>query len=515
MAVRLVQQYTTLLSSIPRSGETTLLRELELVSQSEALEQAAPAVCGAPWPAAPEQQPSPLDVKLVEQATRTPDAVAVVDGDITLTYAELVSRADALAAVLRGSCGVANGEMVGVYTARSARMVVAMLGVMMSGGAYVPLDPEHPVKRIADVLKTTKMRTVVTGPDDWVGAVADIDTVVPVLLVGEWISVDDTAGNRSAADTAAWEEPASARDASAVAAVLFTSGTTGKPKGVEILHRAIVSLIDWMTSEFSLDASVRYLQSTTCTFDLSLPEIFLPLTCGGRTVLARPGGLAEMDYLAGLITTSKITVVGMVPSMLAMLLEEHRVPHTVQHVFACGETLAPHVCRAFFNAATPSTKLWNLYGPTESAIYSHCTEVTVADVEERAISIGRPIAGRQSFVLDDSGQMVPWGAIGQLHIAGIGLSRGYCGSSDLTADTPLMEAGVDSLAATELSGRLQSELGVRLSRTLLFEHPSASAICEKCLQTTASLSGCAAFAAVLIRPAMSPCAACGVEWVEE
>jgi amino acid adenylation domain-containing protein len=218
-----------------------------------------------------------------------------------------------------------------------------------------------------------------------------------------------------------------------LAYVIYTSGSTGRPKGVLCVHGGLSNRMAWMQQSHPLNPDDRMLHRTSCVFDLSLSEILWPLANGARIVLARPGGHRDLRYLTGLMVAREVTVSHFVSSMLAASLEESELAecHRLRLVTSGGDTLAPEVRRRFFERL-PGVKLRNNYGPTEASITA--SSWACAADQEGAVPIGRPIPNTRAYVLDASGEPVPEGVPGELHLAGAGLARGYLGRADLTAE---------------------------------------------------------------------------------
>jgi amino acid adenylation domain-containing protein/FkbM family methyltransferase len=355
------------------------------------------------------------------QVRRTPEGVALVCGDLRLSYRDLNTRANQLAWHLR-AFGVAAEARVGVLMERSLEMVVALLGILKAGGAYVPLDPEFPAARL-DEMKRSAGLTVLLSQSHLAAQAADRERPV-VFLDTDWEIVA--------------REPAQGlglpTDPLQAAYVIYTSGSTGAPKGAINTHGAVVNRLAWMQDAYGLRAHDRVLQKTPFTFDVSVWEFFWPLAVGACLTLARPGGHRDPAYLVELIATEGITTLHFVPSMLQVFLEEPGVARctSLQRVFASGEALPFELEQRFF--ARLPVALYNLYGPTEAAI-----DVTHKTGSRRSgppvVPIGRPIGNLAIHLLDLASELpVACGAVGELWISGAGLARGYLGRPDLTAD---------------------------------------------------------------------------------
>ena len=357
--------------------------------------------------------------ELVEaQCARTPDAVAVVFEDASLTYRELNTQADAVAYRLT-ELGVGPESLVAVCAERSLALPVALLGVLKSGAAYLPLDPEYPPDRIAFMLS---------------------DTAVPALLAQRSLlnQLPDSAATVLHLDDAAtWPAPPPGWRAPRgdLAYAIYTSGSTGRPKGVLNSHRGIVNRLDWMQRRYQLTADDVVLQKTPAGFDVSVWEFFWPLLAGARLVLARPGGHKDAGYLRDLIRSAGVTTAHFVPSMLGVFLAEEGVEQCreLRRILCSGEELPADL--ALRCLATLPAELHNLYGPTEAAIDVsawQCTPQALAGAAR--VPIGLPIQNLALHILDPGMRPVPVGVPGELFLGGVGLARGYLHRPALTAE---------------------------------------------------------------------------------
>jgi amino acid adenylation domain-containing protein len=428
-AARLSGQLCRLLEGAAREPGQRL-SELPLLSAAEAHQVVAE------WNDAAAVYPGAgrcLHELIAEQATRRPQAPAVVAPEGCLSYGELAAAAGRLARELRG-LGVGADRTVAVCAERSLEMIVGLLAVLAAGGAYVPLDPDFPRERLAFMLADCEAAVLLVqrrlcerlGP-------------LPAGLTVEHL--DGAAGlRRGGAGDAAGVESATLAplpgDPAALAYVIYTSGSTGRPKGAMNAHRAVVNRLLWAQQTYGLTAADRVLQKTPISFDVSVWELFWPLTAGATLVLARPGGHQDPAYLARLIAEQRITTLHFVPSMLHAFLDGPGGPGAtataVRQVFTSGEALAGELarrCQARFAGAA----LHNLYGPTEAAV-----EVTAWRCEPAArrpaVPIGRPIGNARIHLLDAALRPVPIGVAGELYIGGLPPARGYFRRPELTAE---------------------------------------------------------------------------------
>ncbi|MEC3919456.1 non-ribosomal peptide synthase/polyketide synthase [Nocardia sp. CDC160] len=357
------------------------------------------------------------------QAARTPKARALVFGDTELTYAELSERANRLARHLIAS-GVGPESLVVLAMARSVELVVAMYAVLRAGGAYVPVDPAHPVERVGHILTTADPRVVLTTRRD--GFVLPETVDVPLHHLDELDLAGYSAGKIGDRERRAVLHP------DHPAYVLFTSGSTGQPKGVAVTHRAIANQLAWMQAEYGVQARDVYLQKTATTFDVSLWGYFLPLRAGATLVVATPDGHRDPRYIAETIAAHGVTLTDFVPSMLAVFAAHARAGEldSLREVFVIGEALPPETVTAFW--AVSDAGVHNLYGPTEAAVSVTFREAHRSDV--LTVPIGEPEWNSQVFVLDSRLHPVAIGVPGELYLAGVQLARGYHGRVDLTSD---------------------------------------------------------------------------------
>jgi amino acid adenylation domain-containing protein len=373
------------------------------------------------------------------QAARTPQAAAVISEDGTLSYAELNQAANQVARLLAAR-GIGPEQMVAVSVERSARLPVALLGVLKAGAAYLPVDPGYPQARIAYILADARPAALITttGVQATPGLAAD--PAGPSAGPGGGparIVMDDPDTARQLArlpatdDLASHEQTRPLRPAHP-AYVSYTSGSTGKPKGVIVPHAGVVNRLAWMSGEYGLDAGDRVLHKAPFGFDAAVWELFWPLTSGAAVVIARPGGHGDPVYLAGLITAEQVTVAHFVPSMLRVFLAEPAAASCtgLRTVLCGGEELAVSLREQFgrlFKAA-----LHNPYGPTETTVAVTAWDCR-GELTGSVVPIGHPGWNIRVFVLDDQLRLAPTGVAGELYAAGVQLARGYLERPGLTA----------------------------------------------------------------------------------
>ena len=358
-----------------------------------------------------------------EQVGRTPEAVAVVFENQQLTYRELNARSNQLARHLR-SLGVGPEVLVGLYLERSLEMVVGLMGVLKAGGAYLPLDPSYPADRLGFMLDDARPRVVLTQRSlaDALPPHASAVVCLDAPIAQTAMSPADSS-NRGDGPREVLGKPSP----DSLAYVLYTSGSTGRPKGVQIPQRAVVNLLTSMRREPGLVPEDTFLAVTTLAFDIAALELFLPLTTGACVVIATHEVAADGRRLARLLEDSRATVMQATPATWRMLLGAGWGGNPKLKVLCGGEALPRDLAERLLPLCA---ELWNLYGPTETTIWSAAWRVSPG----QPILLGRPIANTQFYVLDRLHRPVPVGVPGELFIGGEGLARGYLNQPELTAE---------------------------------------------------------------------------------
>jgi len=358
------------------------------------------------------------------QAARTSDAVAAVADGACVTYAALNARANQLAHLLRAR-GVGPDRVVGVCLERSLDLVVALLATLKAGAAYLPLEPAQPAARLAFMRRDASADVCLT----WRRFARMLD-----LTNDEAICLDEIAPDLARQRV---DAPTIGLNDEHLAYVMYTSGSTGAPKGVMSTHGGLINRLQWMQREYILDVSDRVLQKTPFGFDVSVWEFFWPLIAGATLVVAAPDGHKDPAYLARTIAREQITTLHFVPSMLERFLDDDgirggsRDGRTLRRVFSSGEALSASLPPRLH--ARLSADLHNLYGPTEAAIDVTCWPCA-RDAAHGPVPIGRPIANTRVYVLDARLEPVPVGVAGELYLAGVALARGYVSAAAQTSE---------------------------------------------------------------------------------
>ncbi|WP_329110176.1 amino acid adenylation domain-containing protein [Micromonospora sp. NBC_01699] len=346
---------------------------------------------------------------VLNRAARIPDRVAVVDADGSLTYAELAGRVHALARTLRDR-DVGRGDLVGVLSGRRAALIVALLAVQTVGAAYVPLDPDFPVARLAHVATDAGLAAVLVDPE--------FGDRLPDDAPGARIPLGDPGSVTPG-------EPVACRDTD-LAYVLYTSGSTGEPKGVEVSHGNLVNFLTAMADRPGCAEDDVILAVTTAGFDIAGLELLLPLTRGATVHIAPAGVVRDGFALAELLDASGATIVQATPATWQMLLAAGWAGH-LPRLLCGGEAMSAELAAALLDRCG---ELWNMYGPTETTIWSSVLRVR----RNRPITVGTPIANTTFHLVGPDGGPVPFGAPGELLIGGDGVARGYRGRPALTAE---------------------------------------------------------------------------------
>jgi arthrofactin-type cyclic lipopeptide synthetase C len=349
------------------------------------------------------------------QAARTPQAVAVSHDRRQLSYGELNSRANQLARHLK-ALGVGPEVRVGVCVHRGVDMVAVLLAVLKAGGVYVSLDPNYPADRLSYSLTDAEAPVLVTHQD-----------LLPHLppYGGEVLCLDEE-GQKQQLNLERTDNPANSALPENLAYVIYTSGSTGRPKGVAIQHSSAVALLHWAREAFSDEELSNMLASTSICFDLSVFEIFAPLSWGGRVMVA--------DNALDLAGTKDLSVslINTVPSVMRELMRLNAVPKTTRTINLAGEALPAGLAREIYGLAQVE-RLFNLYGPSEDTTYSTYACLP-RHQKNAAVPVGRPLPNTQVYVLDKEMLPSPLGVAGELYIGGAGLARGYLKQPGLTAE---------------------------------------------------------------------------------
>lgn len=391
-----------------------------------------------------------------QRAHSTPEAVALTYRDRVMTYAELETWSNRLAHRLQG-LGVESETCVALFVERSPEMIAGILGVLKAGGAYVPLDPSSPTEKLKAILDEVCPPVVLTQkhlasrlPDGAVDAIClDDPAALPPSANGEL------------------RPPRAAVGPNNLAYVIFTSGTTGRPKGVMVEHRSICNTILWQQEKLPVGPADRYLLCLPYFFDASICSIFIPLANGALLVLPEAGAERDPTRLLECMIHERATVVETVPGMLRLLIEHPRLPECrwLRWLTSGGEALPPDLPDKLFSLLP--VDLYNLYGPTETTVESTWWKCQRGDTRP-SVPIGWPIANMHAYILDEFRNPVPVGVPGELWMGGVGVTRGYLNSPDRTAERYFPDhIGCETILAAgqERGPRPSCHVNPRLYRT--------------------------------------------------
>ena len=484
----LAEHYRTLLASIAESPDAA-------VSQLPLLAGGEVEKLRETWNDTACDYPRTLGIHqwFEQQASHTPEAVAVIGGDERLTYRELNARANQLAHHLR-SAGVAADTLVGICVDRTPEMLVGLLGILKAGAAYLPLDPSFPAQRLALMVEDSQVSLIVAQ-----------QRLVDVLPAGaaRMVLLDVEAATIATQPMANLDLPHAPERR---AYVLYTSGSTGRPKGVELPHRAVVNFLNSMSKRPGLAADDTLLAVTTLSFDIAVLELFLPLVVGAKVVIATRDDAVDGQKLAALMDRHQVTLFQATPATWRLLLSIGWQGRAGLKMLCGGEALP----RDLASELVSRGELWNMYGPTETTVWSTIEPITAESIRTGLpISIGRPIDNTQVYVLDQYGELAPSGVAGELCIGGDGVAIGYLMRPELTAERFIADRFSDRPEARlyrtgdlarwltdgrlECLGRIDQQVKIRGFRIELGEIETAlahhSAVAEAVVVSIASSAG--------------------------
>jgi len=413
-----------------------------------------------------------------EQVEKTPNALAIIFEKQSLTYHQLNAKANQLAHYLQ-TLGVKPEVLVGIYIERSVEMVMGLLGILKAGGAYVPLDPIYPLARLAFMLEDAKVPVLLTQSSLTEGL--PTTTAQVIYLDKESATFSPFSADNLASDVT----PAN------LAYVIYTSGSTGQPKGVMICHSSLVNFLTSMQQQPGLTSQDRLLAVTTISFDIAALELYLPLITGAQIILAARDTVVDGTQLLNVLVNHDVTMMQATPATWRLLFSvsgDKKWP--LNQILVGGEALPSSMAQALQQKANA---VWNLYGPTETTIWSTVYQVKTRSpvIQEQEVSelIGRPIANTQIYILDRFQGVVPVSVPGELHIGGVGLARCYLNRPELTTEkfirNPFSDAPESRLYKTgdlaryrgdgtvEFLGRIDNQVKIRGFRIELGEIEAA------------------------------------------
>ena len=408
---RLAQYYVAILKALAEMPERAL-DDIELLDKDENLQLQGWGKSSHRYPDA-----SPIHHLIERYAAATPEATALVVGNQSLSYTELNTRANRLAHYLIG-LGVKPETRVGIAVGRSIEMVVGLLAILKAGGAYVPLDPDYPTERLAYMVEDSGIELLLIQQH--------LSDTLPVTDGLNVIELDRLAVTHHASTN-----PEVALHSEHLAYVIYTSGSTGRPKGVMVRHHALSHFLLSMQETPGLSPDDILVAVTSLSFDIAALELYLPLISGARVVLASRETTRDGRALGELLNQEKATVLQATPSGWRLLRSSGwpwtTAPLTAGFKGLCGgEALPPDLAE---DLQTQGIELWNMYGPTETTIWSATDQVKGCQA-----FLGRAIAATQLYVLDSALNLAPLGVAGELYLGGVGLARGYLGRAELTTE---------------------------------------------------------------------------------
>ncbi len=375
-----------------------------------------------------------------EQVEKSPKNIALIYEDNEITYQELNKLSNQLARYLRLK-GVKPDQTVGIMVDRSLEMMIGIFGILKAGAAYLPIDPDYPKDRIEYMLSDSQTNLLLI--DD---CLCD-----SINFNGEIIDLKDekmyVGGDKNL------ELVNKATD---LVYIIYTSGSTGKPKGVMIEHRNVVNILVYLHKKYPFSESDAYLLKTAYTFDVSVTEIFGWFLGNGKLIIPNKGVEKDAKALVKLIDTYGITHINFVPSMLRIILNvlddaEIKTLNQLKYIFVAGEAFPKNLAEEV-SQLIPNVAVENIYGPTEATIYNTCYSINEL-TEQVNVPIGKPVQNTQLYILSEYGNLQPIGVVGELHIAGAGVSRGYLNRRELT-DEKFIQNYVDESSKMYKSGDL-------------------------------------------------------------
>ncbi|MDJ0528071.1 MAG: amino acid adenylation domain-containing protein, partial [Microcystis sp. M53600_WE12] len=468
---RMVGHFQTLLKGIVANPQQTI-GELPLLTESEKQQLLVE------WNQTQTSYPDHYCIHQLfeEQVVKTPDAIAVIDGEKSLTYEQLNQKANQLAYYLQ-NLGVKTEDLVGICIERSVLMIIGLLGILKAGAAYIPLDPNYPSERLAYMLEDSAVSVLLTQENL-------VDTLPNYLGTIFCLDQDGKILDHHPQDNLL--HPMTSEN---LAYVIYTSGSTGKPKGVLIQHQSLLNLVSWHQNAFDITTIDRVTQLAGIAFDASVWEIWPYLTAGACLAIVPPDLLTSPKQLQEWLIAKKITVSFLPTPLAETLIPLDWSPNCLLRLMLTGGDKL----NDFPPTSIPFT-LVNNYGPTENTVVTTSVKITPDLLTEKAPPIGRPISNTQVYILDQYQQPVPIGIPGELYIGGSGLAKGYLNRPELTDSkfiaNPFSQKLSDRLYKTgdlvrygndgqiEFVGRIDHQVKIRGFRielgeieTVLNQHP--------------------------------------------
>lgn len=359
------------------------------------------------------------------QVQRTPDAIAIVSGDESLSYRELNQRANQLARYLQEK-NLQPETLIGIYLQRSIHLIIALLGVLKAGAAYLPLNPDLPQERRDYMLQASHLRFLLS--DSCLSRdVSDPDLEV-ICLDTDWQSISQQS-HRNLDSTVLPQT---------LAYVIYTSGSTGKPKGVMVEHQAVANFIQAAIAHYELTTDDRVLQFASISFDAAVEEIYPCLSSGGTLILRSAAMLDSMPLFLNHCRDYRLTILDLPTAFWHQLVDfliaapNTDIPDSVRLVIIGGEKVDAQHIHDWYHQLNNAPPVVNTYGPTEATVVATLHKIPATQLSTTNIPIGKALSNIETYVLDEQAQLVPSGAVGELYIGGIALARGYLNAPDQT-----------------------------------------------------------------------------------
>ncbi|MEH1835437.1 MAG: amino acid adenylation domain-containing protein [Nostoc sp.] len=469
---QLLQQLETLLLGMLTQGDCALV-ELPLLYPAQQQQILVD------WNVTVKEIPDQcLHELFAQQVKETPDATAVVFEEQRLSYSELNSKANQIAHYLQ-KLGIQPEARIGVYLERSPQLLIALLGILKTGAAYIPLDPSYPAERLRFMIEDAQIALLLTesslgevggqGTGEQRGRGAEGQGEIKITSSSANYQVICLDTDWEAITQCCTNNPECQVNLANLAYLIYTSGSTGTPKGVMVEMRSLVNVLTALKQQLSITASDRLLASTTIAFDIAALELFLPLIAGAQLILTRQTALVDPGQLTAAIKQYQITVMQATPATWRLLLTSGWQGKPDLKILCGGEALDNSLAAQLLSL---SQEVWNLYGPTETTIWSTVQQLNNGE----SVNIGYPIANTQFYVLDNYLQPVPVGVPGELYIGGAGVARGYWQRPDLTAQRFVPNPFVGDWGAGEQGGRgVESKYSFTSIKDSLTEFKDSSA----------------------------------------